>query len=117
MRKVLIFLLILFLFLSIWAYVFNEGRPYDFEDGYKMLMGKLQSAGEFAQDIFKMFEGDFSVVGKWLNKIGNAIMEFAKDIWDTIWGRKKTETTAYFIETEITHDTVYSIGAIKPARV
>ena len=117
MRKAIILLLILFLFLSIWALVFNDGKPYEFEEGYKMLMGKLQTGGEFAQDMFKLFGGDFSVVGKWLNKIGEAIMNFAKDIWDSLWGRKKTETTAYFIETEIKHGTVYSVGAFQPSRI
>ena len=121
MRNALILLLILFLFLSVWASVFNEGKPYDFEEGYKMLMGKLQNSGEFAQDMFKLFGGDFSIIGKWLNKIGEAIINFAKDIWDSLWGRTKTETntetTAYFTETEITHDTVNTIRTFKFARV
>lgn len=86
MRKALILLLLLFLVLSVWAYVFNDGEAYDFETGYKMLAGKLQLAGEFSQDVFKLFEGDFTVFEKWFTNIGKAIASFVKNIWDSLWG-------------------------------
>lgn len=95
MRKILILFLILCLFISVWAYLFNDGKVYDFTEAYGTLMKKFVSVGDFGRDIFNMVvEGDFSVVGKWLNKIGESIMEFAKDMWDTLWGIKKPETVA-----------------------